>query len=217
MRTADMRCPRRFRGMSTRFDLRVQHAYPLLRNNPPRRAPRPVANLAVMMTLGAESTDADFSAVNGRMRRPAHRWLLFIQVDLAPCFGCFSLVALTGRVKKNDGPIEGRLSLARVVAPPVCPQGGRVNRSDGQRCSVAASPGREVAPHLGVFTRAERRISRQAPDWAPRECSRKIARDDLRDVSIAASLPDGHLLVYVSTVDGRKQEVIGQSILAISC
>jgi hypothetical protein len=115
------------------------------------------------------------------------------------------VLSLASRPKKNDGPIEGRLSVAHMVAPPEASPG---RESEPERCVALLDcrlTRREIAPHLGVFTRAERRISRQAPPWEPRDCSRNIARDDLRDVSIAASLPDGHCVVYISTVGGRKQ------------
>ena len=74
----------------------------------------------------------------------------------------------------------------------------------------ATSPVGKRAPHPGVFTHAERRTSRQAPNWETRDCSRNIARDDLRDVSIAASLADGHCVVYIRTLSGRNLDANSQ-------
>jgi hypothetical protein len=98
------------------------------------------------------------------------------------------------KVKKNDGPIEAATG-ARGAPPCLAPGTGGC-WSGVKRHEVASPPGREYAPHLGVFTRAERRNPRDGslrrPPLMQRAYCRNIARDDLRELSIAASLSDGH-------------------------
>src|SRR5215510_10655340 len=86
----------------------------------------------------------------------------FLLVSLAVDF---RILANSATNKKNDGPI-GAAAGAREVLLPDWPQGKGGCWSSVKRRPVASSPGRKCAPHLGVFTRADRR-SLATAHWRP--------------------------------------------------